>query len=69
MILARVARPLIAAPYLTGEIFSLTDVRRMPHFDWLRITPEDEAILDGKNKLVQWFAHVSGRPSANQVLR
>jgi len=66
---AEALEPLIAAPYLTGETFSLADIRLMPHFDRLRITPEGEAILDGKNKLVQWFAHVSGRPSAKQVLR
>ena len=60
---------LISSPYLTGETFSLADIRLMPHFDWLRLTPEGEAILAGKDKLVQWFQQVSERPSAAQVLR
>jgi glutathione S-transferase len=66
---AETLEALIAAPYVAGETFSLADIRLMPHFDWLRITPEGEAILAGKNKLVQWFEHVSGRPSAKEILR
>jgi glutathione S-transferase len=60
---------LISAPYLTGETYSLADIRLMSHFDWLRLTPEGEAILAGKSKLVQWFQHVSERPSAKAVLQ
>ena len=55
---------LISVPYLTGETFSLADIRLMPHFDWLRRTPEGETILAGKSKLAQWFRRVSERPSA-----
>ncbi len=60
---------LIAAPYLTGETLSLADFRLMPHFDWLRLTPEGETILAGKSKLAQWFRHVSERPSAKAILQ
>jgi len=60
---------LIATPYLTGETLSLADLRLMPHFDWLRLTPEGEAILAGKSKLTQWFRLVSERPSAKKVLQ
>lgn len=66
---AEALEALIAAPYLTGETFSLADIRLMPHFDWLRITPEGEAILDGKKKLVQWFEHVSERPRVRELLQ
>ncbi len=60
---------LALAPHLTGETYSLADIRLMPHFDWLRLTPEGEAILAGKSKLAQWFHHVSQRPSARKVLQ
>jgi glutathione S-transferase len=60
---------LIAAPYLTGKTLSLADFRLMPHFDWLRLTPEGEAILADKSKLAEWFLHVSGRPSAKAILQ
>jgi glutathione S-transferase len=60
---------LIAAPYLTGETLSLADLRLMPHLDWLRLTPEGEAILAGKRKLAQWFERVSERPSAQAILQ
>ena len=60
---------LIAAPYLTGETLSFADFRLMPHFDWLRLTPEGETILAGKSKLAQWFRHVSERPSAKAILQ
>lgn len=66
---AEALESLISAPYLTGETYSLADIRLMPHFDWLRLTPEGEAILAGKSKLVQWFQHVSERPSAKEVLQ
>lgn len=60
---------LIAAPYLTGQTLSLADFRLMPHFDWLRLTPEGETILAGKTKLDHWFRHVSERPSAKAILQ
>jgi glutathione S-transferase len=66
---AETLEALIAAPYLTGETFSLADIRLMPHFDWLRKTPEGEAMLAGKNKLAKWFDHVSRRQSAKEVLQ
>jgi glutathione S-transferase len=66
---AEALEALISAPYLTGETFSLADIRLMPHFDWLRLTPEGETILAGKSRLVQWFRHVSERTSAKEVLQ
>jgi glutathione S-transferase len=60
---------LIAAPYLTGETLSLADLRLMPHFDWLRQTPEGQTILASKSKLTPWFQHVSERPSAKAILQ
>lgn len=60
---------LIAAPYLTGKTLSLADLRLLPHFDWLRLTPEGETILAGKSKLAQWFQRVSARPSAKAILQ
>lgn len=60
---------LMTSPYLAGETLSLADLRLMPHFDWLRITPEGEAILADKPKLSQWFQRVSERPSAKKVLQ
>lgn len=66
---ADVLETLIAAPYLTGKTLSLADFRLMPHFDWLRLTPEGETILAGKSKLAQWFQYVSERPSAKAILQ
>lgn len=66
---AEALEELVSAPYLTGETFGLADIRLMPHFDWLRLTPEGEAILADKGKLAQWFDRVSKRPSARQILR
>jgi glutathione S-transferase len=66
---AEALESLIAAPYLTGKTFSLADIRLMPHFDWLRLTPEGEAILAGKSKLARWFQQVSERPSARAILQ
>jgi glutathione S-transferase len=66
---AEALEALISAPYLTGENFSLADIRLMPHFDWFRVTPEGETILAGKSKLAQWFQHVSERPSAKAILQ
>ncbi|GLQ87732.1 glutathione S-transferase family protein [Dyella flagellata] len=65
---AEALEDLISAPYLTGETYSLADIRLMPHFDWLRQTPEGEAILADKSKLGQWFRNVSDRPIVKQVL-
>lgn len=59
----------ISAPYLTGETYSLADIRLAPHFDWLRLTPEGEAIFADKAGLVEWFEQVSARPSARKVLQ
>jgi glutathione S-transferase len=66
---AEALEELISAPYLTGETYSLADIRLMPHFDWLRMTPEGETILAGKDKIAQWFQRVSERPNAKQMLR
>ena len=66
---AEALESLISAPYLTGETFSLADIRLMPHFDWLRLTPEGETMLAGKSKLNQWFQQVSERPSAKGILQ
>jgi glutathione S-transferase len=66
---AEALEALISAPYLTGETFSLADIRLIPHFDWLRQTPEGEAILAGKSSLVEWFQHVSERPNTKKVLQ
>jgi glutathione S-transferase len=64
-----VLEALVSAPYLTGETYSLADIRLMPHFHWFRFTPEGEAILAGKGRLAQWFQHVSERASAKRVLQ
>ncbi|MDQ2861105.1 MAG: glutathione S-transferase family protein [Pseudomonadota bacterium] len=66
---AEALEALISEPYLTGETFSLADIRLMPHFDWFRLTPEGETILAGKTKLVQWFERVSERPSAKRIMQ
>ena len=66
---AEVLEALSAAPYLTGKTLSLADLRLMPHFDWLRLTPEGQTILAGKSKLAEWFQHVSERPSAKAILQ
>lgn len=66
---AEALESMISAPYLTGETFSLADIRLMPHLHWFRFTPEGETILAGKGKLSQWFERVSERPSAKQVLQ
>lgn len=65
---AEAPEALISGPYLTGETYGLADIRVMPHFDWLRQTPEGEAILAGKRWLTQWFDRVSERQSARQIL-
>lgn len=66
---AEVLEALVSAPYLTGQTYSLADIRLMPHFHWFRFTPEGETILAGKGKLAHWFQHVSERPSAKSVLQ
>ena len=66
---AEALEALIAAPYLTGETYTLADIRLMPHFAWFRWTPEGEAILAGKTKLNEWFQHVSERPGARAILQ
>lgn len=66
---AEALEALIVAPYLTGETFSLADIRLMPHYAWLRSTPEGDAILAGKDKLAHWFECVSGRQSASQIIQ
>jgi glutathione S-transferase len=66
---AEAVEALISGPYLTGETYSLADIRLMPHFDWLRLTPEGETILAGKDKLAAWFQHVSERPNAKAILQ
>lgn len=66
---AEALEALISAPYLTGETFSLADIRLIPHFDWFRLTPEGETILAGKSKLARWFQHVSERPRAKAILQ
>jgi glutathione S-transferase len=60
--------PLIAHPYLTGDTFSLADIRLLPHFNWLRQTPEGDSILAGKSRLGAWFERVRGRPAAQKLL-
>ncbi|WP_293384740.1 glutathione S-transferase family protein [Phenylobacterium sp.] len=66
---AEALEAVISAPYLTGGTFSLADIRLMPHFDWLRRTPEGEAMLADKGGLVRWFEQVRARPSAQAVLQ
>jgi glutathione S-transferase len=66
---AEAIEPLIAGPYLTGETFSLADIRLVPHLDLFRITPEGEVILAGKGKLGEWFEVVSERPTVKDVLQ
>ena len=66
---AEALEALIATPYLTGETYSLADIRLAPHFDWLRQTPEGEAILAGKNGLLQWFQRVRERPEVRKILQ
>lgn len=66
---AEALESLIAEPYLTGETFSLADIRLMPHFDWFRQTPEGETILAGKGKLARWFQQVRERASAHAILQ
>ncbi len=66
---AEALEALISALYLTGETFTLADIRLMPHYDWLRLTPEGDSILADKGKLVGWFQRVSERPSAKKVLQ
>jgi glutathione S-transferase len=66
---AEALEALISTPYLAGDTYSLADIRLMPHFDWLRLTPEGETILASKSKLAQWFQHASERPSAKTVLQ
>jgi glutathione S-transferase len=66
---AEALEALIAAPYLTGETLGLVDFRLMPHFDWLRLTPEGQTILAGKSKLAKWFRRVGERPSAKVILQ
>jgi len=65
---AEALEPLIAAPYLTGETYSLADIRLLPHFAWFRLTPEGETILAGKPGLNAWFERVSARPGVQAVL-
>jgi len=66
---AEAIEALISGPHLTGNTYCLADIRLLPHFDWLRQTPEGEAILAGKSKLHNWFKNVSERPSVKKVLQ
>nr|RAV86866.1 hypothetical protein DBT45_12005 [Aerococcus tenax] len=66
---AEAVEDLNAGPYLTGDTYSLADIRLLPHFQWFRFTPEGEAVLAGKKKLAQWLQLASERPSARSVLQ
>lgn len=60
---------LAAKPYLTGETFSLADIRLLPHFAWFQLTPEGAEMLKGKPKLIDWFRRASERPSVAALNR
>jgi len=64
---AEALEAIVAGPYLTGDTFSLADIRLLPHFVWFGLTPEGQQILDGKPKLADWFARVRDRPSAQAI--
>lgn len=66
---AEALEALISGPYLTGETYSLADIRLMPHFEWFRLTPEGREMLAGKSRLVSWFERVRERPSAKEILQ
>ncbi len=66
---AEAIEAMAAAPFLTGDTYSLADIRLVPHFAWFPMTSEGAAILTGKDKLNQWFATVSERPNVKQVLQ
>jgi glutathione S-transferase len=65
---AEALEPLIASPYLTGDTYSLADIRLVPHFAWFRETPEGQALLDGKHNLHRWFKTVSERDTVRRLL-
>ena len=65
---AEAVEALASTPFLTGDSFSLADIRLMPHYNWFRFTPEGAAILSGKSKLAEWFERVNKRPSAKEIL-
>lgn len=60
---------LASAPYLTGSTYSLADIRLVPHFAWFQQTPEGKTLLAGKSKILEWFKHVSERPSVKKLLQ
>jgi glutathione S-transferase len=66
---AEAVEDLNAGPYLTGDTYSLADIRLLPHFQWFRLTPEGEVVLAGKKRLAQWFQLASERPNARAVLQ
>ena len=66
---AEALETLITGPWLTGETFSLADMRLAPHLDIFRMTPEGETILADKSRLAQWFEAVSQRPSVKEILQ
>jgi glutathione S-transferase len=65
---AEAVEALVAGPYLAGADLTLADVHLLPHYDYLRHTPEGEAILAGKPKLARWFAQMSERASVQALL-
>jgi glutathione S-transferase len=56
-------------PYRTGETYSLADIRLMPHFAWLRLTPEGETIRAGKKRLAHGFQRLRERPSGKRIMQ
>lgn len=66
---AEALEALISGPYLTGETYSLADIRLIPHFGWFGRTPEGEEFFAGKSKLARWFGRVSERADASRILQ
>jgi glutathione S-transferase len=65
---AEAIEALIAGPYLTGATLTLADLHLAPHFNYFRLTPEGQAILEGKPKLVAWYGQMAQRESVKAIL-
>lgn len=60
---AQLARDLGADAYFGGAQPSLADILLAPQIDFLRITPEWEALSAGCGPLVTWIGRMNARPS------
>jgi glutathione S-transferase len=67
--IAELERLLGDAPFLAGDRLSIADLMVAPQLDFLQMTPEGQALLDGATALSAWLARMNERPSMQRTQR